>query len=145
MRCHCSVMFRDAKAYHTRNRSHSTSMHAFKGPCARCAEKSPIRTGHAGLVNQSMSRPAFAGSILNHLPYTGRYYSSYLVFFMDEIKQYGAAATLERYLFKYKDGKLLMRYASRRMHTWQSGLSANSIAQSCVWSVTSFNTDWARC
>lgn len=39
-----------------------------------------------------------------------RYYSSYLVFFTEEIQKYGAGPTLERYLFKYKEGQLLIRY-----------------------------------
>lgn len=38
------------------------------------------------------------------------YYSSYLVFFTEEIQRYGAAATIERYLFKLKEGKLLIRW-----------------------------------
>lgn len=53
-----------------------------------------------------MSRPGrswtYADALLS-------YYSSYLVFFTEEIGRYGAAATLERYLFKLKEGKLLIR------------------------------------
>ena len=37
------------------------------------------------------------------------YYSSYLVFFTEEIQKYGVTPTLERYLFKFREGKLLVR------------------------------------
>lgn len=67
------------------------------------------------------------------------YYSSYLVFFMAEIKQYGAAAVVERYLFKLKEGKLLIRFVDgtrpdAKLMLVQNGLGSYSPPHS----------DWAR-
>lgn len=70
------------------------------------------------------------------------YYSSYLVFFNEEIQKYGAGPTIERYLFKYKEGQLLIRSVSGAIHPLiQMGhgvefgldaLVAEGLAQACV-------------